>query len=198
MIRKHIERGKLVDGPAPWNYQTRALLPTKIANLRASRKLYKVEGGAATDNPRLARLAEIAAPNYVRGAWLEENPGVRLRPRSGLVVAQRRSPFEWAKAAGIVIPEVVDWEHEQLRAAEYDVLFIAANVESVRPGDVVLASAFTGTPLRGFGRDVFALKAPEFVCPAHEHRNLAAYRAGCECTGEILAVVDTGADCGSD
>jgi len=69
------------------------------------------------------------------GTALEDYP--TLRPLRNRVWARRRPLHAEAKAAGLVVPELVDRPSGQQAGCLYDVLRVGPGVTSVKPGDCV-------------------------------------------------------------
>lgn len=151
------------------------------------------------------------------GDWLEVNPYTRVRPLAGMVLAQRRDPYETARSIGLHIPDIARYHAGQQVAALFDVIAVAENVKSVTPGDVVVAYASIGTWAGQFGPDCYLLRAPEYECRAttedlstdivwdpdrpgekktvrrepNEHYSVRGRADGCHCGGHIDAILES-------
>lgn len=100
------------------------------------------------------------------GKWLDENPGCRVRPMAGHVLAVRRRPYEGSL---IDIPDTAANRYDDQRElAQFVVHSVALDVTSIAPGDTILAAPFAGKRAQLLKRDMVLLRAPEVTCCATE------------------------------
>jgi co-chaperonin GroES (HSP10) len=158
---------------------------------------------------RMNLLAAIDAEHPIGkgGTGLADYP--TLRPLRGRVLARRRGMWDHVKAAGLVVPDLLDRPDSQQRGMFYDVIAVGAGVTSVRPGDCVVVNNcvaadrgdILGDGVYEFSCDVDYVdrrtheteveRLPDGSPHAYLRRMSDTERRSC---GDVLAVVLTGAE----
>lgn len=124
------------------------------------------------------------------GRLLAELAG-RFRPAGNFVLARRQKPHEKAERAGILIPEIArDRWRSADAAAVYEVISCGPAAEQFPPGTLLLAPVIAGRPVGDQLADgLFVLRTRSAYCEADAHWGLDGMMEGCECEGDVLAVL---------